>query len=246
MRTITFVSGSDDAKVHHTDNFGKVPNSLIETAKLEDFHALSQEIFREVKATYTPEEEASLAAKISELRLGVGALWLQLRKQLEADTDLAYRTSESFWGCFLTALFSRRLHPQKYYRACGKSGRGFGALVVGLSNVPLRELMAVQWGYGSWQEHVHNVWPTMKDLVEKEQEYRDAANVILQVGIGWGGMLLGVVGLCSASSYRCCCSNSCHAPARLTRGELVAPESICGAVSFPPHGNAAAFPIELY
>jgi hypothetical protein len=52
-----------------------------------------------------------------------------------------------------------------------------------------------EWGFSSWQEFVRRIGNTKRDLVKKEKEYRDVANVILQVGIGWGGMWLGLLGI---------------------------------------------------
>lgn len=189
------IAGSGHQPVTHTDPFGQIPNELIATVRDEDLRKLANEIFDLVGVEGRDDE---IAAKINAFRTGVGALWLRLWRELDADIEAVYSTTNSFWRCLAVSVFSRRLHPQKHYRLCGLPGRGYGGLVTSLANMPdhkLQERMYAEWGKRNRDDHVNSVWRTKNQLMEKEKEYREAANVIVQIGIGWGGMWLGLIGL---------------------------------------------------
>lgn len=184
--------------VTHTGAFGKVPKGLI---RMADIVALQQSGGRIAEAAVVANgADDQLVQEVNDFRAHVGGLWLHLWRQLDYDTETLYGVSTSFWKCVWISLFTRRLHPQKYYHLCGRPAHGYGLLVTQLANMPpggtaLRERVFKEWGVSSWKEYANRVWRTKNQLLEKEVEYRAAANVVLQVGIGWGGMVLGLIGL---------------------------------------------------
>jgi hypothetical protein len=166
----------NNPKVTLTGPFGAVPHALVDSvdpdAVLADVDRRS-ELWISNGPRPTDEE---MINHINELRMAVG-----------------------FWRCVGVSLFSRRLHPQKYYDLCGTPHKKFGRMVSNLVNngaaTAVLEGLARDWKKTGWSDFVHEVLRLKSPLMAKEKEYRDAANVILQVGIGWGGMVLGVVGL---------------------------------------------------
>jgi hypothetical protein len=137
-------------------------------------------------------------AKLDDYRAAVGALWLQLHWQIEQDIGDMQAIAGSLWKCMWCALARSGLRPHKYHGICSANQDDFGTATTRLANLvdaALQEPLAARWGIGSWQQHVHAVFQTSHDLMQQHVVYRDLAIAILQIGIGWGGMLVGLVAL---------------------------------------------------
>ena len=63
---------------------------------------------------------------------------------------------------------------------------------------PERNALAQHWGYNNNDEYVSALLRECSNVEEKEAEYRQHSLVIAQIGIGWGGILLGYLGLLAA------------------------------------------------
>jgi hypothetical protein len=78
---------------------------------------------------------------------------------------------------------------------CGRPSQGLGGAVTQLANMPFQDQLTQRWGVKSWKQYVDAIWIMKNRLAEKELEYRNAVMAIIQIGIGVGGMVLGLVGL---------------------------------------------------
>lgn len=185
-------------KVHHTIPFGQIPCDRIASVTLESASQLRQEILERSMSNadvgqYHQNEE--FLKILDDYRTEVGALWLQLSKQLDADIEKSHYVSGRFWMCMWASLVQRQLRPQKYRALCGTPSKGYGGLVTYLANVPAQDYLVKRWQVETWKEHVDRIWRTKNQLIEKEKEFRDIAVAVAQIGIGMGGMLLGLIGL---------------------------------------------------
>ena len=189
-RVATFDANQPD--VVHTKVFGSVSNSKIDAAEYCTLLDLAQTLFDRSRTKREPDEET--LELIDALRTGVGALWMNLQRQLDMDIEQAHAVTGSLWRCLWVSL-AGRLKPQKYRQLCGTPSHGYGGLVTMLCNMPHQDELVKRWGIDSWRVSVDAMWRTKSQLMEKEREYRDLAIAIAQIGIGVGGMVLGVIGL---------------------------------------------------
>ena len=111
------------------------------------------------------------------------------------DITLAYKVSGSLWKCMIASLPPMKFRPLKYYSTSGKPSEGYGRIISFLANLNGEDVLVKRWGLESWKVYVDEIWRTKYALIEKENEYRSLAIIIVQIGIGIGGMLIGLLGL---------------------------------------------------
>jgi hypothetical protein len=149
----------------------------------------------------TPVTDEKLRAEFNAFRTSIGEIYLNLLLSLATDTERAYMITSDFWQSCRVSIFSKELHPLKHYRASVMPVGGYGSLtrlfITMFKHVtgPWQDELAKEWGTKTWTEFLVQVIDTQKGIAAQELEYRNAANIVLQVGIGWAGMLLGVIGL---------------------------------------------------
>ena len=82
--------------------FGNVPNTLVDTVTMEGLETLFTQIINNSKMANTHEqwqklhEQEDYLQKLDAFRTGVGALYLNILRQIDKDLSKAHRVSNSF------------------------------------------------------------------------------------------------------------------------------------------------------
>lgn len=182
------------AEIIKSSVFGEIPKRLVKEVDLEKTYKLSQDIFQKIRNSVSNEEVNRMDDR---LRTEIGALELKLLQGLEKDIKDAQRILNSFRLCLYESVVKRKLMPLKHFESCGAKVDGYGILIVILANKDSYE----RWGFASKEKFADAVFRSRDRLMDKEREYREYAIAIAQVGIGYGGMWLGFIGLTLSISF---------------------------------------------
>jgi len=190
-----YVFGGHDTGMTVTGVFGSIPREHVEAVTFARLQEMRNDLFRRSETAAGADTEAKTdehTMSIQTYRSEVGAMWLKLSHAIDSDIAKAYAVGDNLWKCMWFSI-RRLLKPCKYYADCGRLAQGYGGFVTFLANLAVSEETLHAWGFESMPEYTRALQRTKIGLREKEAEYRYAAVAVTQIGIGFGGMLLGLV-----------------------------------------------------
>jgi len=191
------VIGQNAIKVHGT-SMGHVRVDKVPEADYSSLVDYQSQLFD--LCSTTPVNTELVLEKMDVYREMVGALYLKLKGELESDLKRVRKHSNGLVSSMWASLRYTDLRPEKYRRRCGGLGSEFHGIVMGYWNLPMniagmRESIMKKWGHKNWREHLEAGSRVADHLDALEKQYREETIIMLQIGIGWGGMILGIIGL---------------------------------------------------
>jgi hypothetical protein len=129
----------------------------------------------------------------------VGALYHQILRDLWRDNSTTYRVLDSLGKCFWHSLWQRDLSPIKYTSKIGLPFIGADGrdpclrdLFLDIMNLPHKKEVASLTGCFTIDDLKSLLNKKLDYLHNLEAQYRQNALIILQVGIGYIGLVLGL------------------------------------------------------
>jgi hypothetical protein len=179
--------GNDGAE---QPGFGFIPTGLEHAVTVQQLEILQRRLMAMLvegsRNTEADREMLEFAAKL-------GALHRKIDRALGRDLRNArHLLDKGLEGLFQQwpAVIGRTHHPLKHFRECTKAR----VLSDWLGNTARNELVP-QLGCSSRDHLLRCVRGIADRNLETEREYRNEVIALLQIAIGWGGMLTGLLGL---------------------------------------------------
>lgn len=184
--------------------FGNIESKRIDTVTIESLLSQREQLRQlcdpiETEKGYktpifTPKHEAAIRIFI----LDVGAFYHQTLRNLWNDTPRTYRVVGSLWRCFWHSLLARDLSPVKYTARIGlpfigDDGRApcLRDMFLEIMNMPFQDELVTMTGCASKEDLRKKLTQKLDYVQNLESQFRQNALVILQVGIGYIGLVLG-------------------------------------------------------
>lgn len=186
--------------------FGEIESARIDNVTIDSVLTLRDQLRRlcapvaTATGYRTPEFSPTHDAAIRSFVHDVGALYHQTLRDLWNDTPKTYRVVRSLWKCFWHSLWVRDLSPVKYTARIGlpfigEDGRApcLRDMFLEIMNLPFQDELVQMTGCVSSTDLRSRLNQKLDYLHNLENQFRQNALVILQVGIGYIGLVLGFI-----------------------------------------------------